>query len=315
MRGLIHLGLKIYCQLITLLIKFPFFLKWYNKKYESSSQKWVNIFHMYVEMPKKDLVWNIVLRNKKVVRAEVDKNNYKTLQFTIDYKWYSPGMSIIENALNEFYPKDYCFVDIGANLGMRSLTALSTGRETFMFEPNNEVSDLNEQNCKLNNFKNYTIERKGVSDVAQTKEFFIDKTSYMSTMHKDESSHEFVDKIQIETVTVDEYFSQKKLAGLFIKIDVEGHEKFVLQGANNIINVYSPSLMVEINGKGDNFSAIYNLLSAKGYTVYALYSSGFDFKLLKVINSQNDEEVINSTCDFLFVKEEGVIKALAKFIF
>ena len=71
----------------------------------------------------------------------------------------------------------------------------------------------------------------------------------------------------------------------FIKIDVEGFEKKVIQGAFKTILKYNPLLVIEQNDEilvGDQkFSAIKYLEQNFDYKVVAVCPRGFDFVMIK----------------------------------
>ena len=56
-----------------------------------------------------------------------------------------------------------------------------------------------------------------------------------------------------------------------IKIDVEGYEYYVLNGAKDIINKYSPTLIVEIGL--DNIDRVLDLLNEMGYIISEVLSN------------------------------------------
>jgi len=59
--------------------------------------------------------------------------------------------------------------------------------------------------------------------------------------------------------------AERDLAPAFIKIDVEGAEFGVLEGAINAIRSYKPTLMLEVNVK---HAAIYEFARENGYEIY-----------------------------------------------
>jgi FkbM family methyltransferase len=306
---------KLLCKLITKLIKTNFGLEVFNKVYETSGQKWINIFHKYVKFPNKSFTWDIKLLNKKKVKTHIIKEDYKTLQFAIDYKWYSPGIARIENEILESLGKDCLYIDIGANLGMRSLIALSNAQQTLMFEPNNDVSDINENRCKLNNFTNYKIIRKGISNNNGQVTFNIDSSSYKSSIN-DNIETEFIKSEIIETISLDSYVKENSIISkdILIKVDIEGHETEMISGAIDVIKSLSPTLIIEINDKSKNFNVIFETLVNFNYECFALYSDRWSGKLLNKIDSVEDIKSINEVTDFLFVKNQKIKESIKQYL-
>lgn len=299
---------------ISLLLYIPGVIKIYNLIYESSGQKLVNVMHEYVEIPKRKIVWRIKLRNGKYVKTVIDPNEYKTKQFAIDYKWYSPGISIVENIILKHLKENVVYLDIGANLGMRSLCALSNEQKTIMFEPNVEVAKINKERCDLNNFTNYIIIQKGVSNKSGVVNFSIDDSSYKSSINPSENTT-VVRNTSIETISLDDWISEFPdiQKNIFVKVDIEGHELELTLGAKKFLSYYSPTFIMEINQKGSNFNKIYEIFNNYGYNVFSLAADRWDNKILRPIDSI-DENLINRAVDFLFIKDENLIKKLSPII-
>ena len=69
----------------------------------------------------------------------------------------------------------------------------------------------------------------------------------------------------VQTLTLDSL----KLSPFFIKIDVEGSEKDVLEGSLETIKRFLPVILVEIQNK-ETYSSIYDLLNENGYVSISL---------------------------------------------
>ena len=69
----------------------------------------------------------------------------------------------------------------------------------------------------------------------------------------------------VQTLTLDSL----KLSPFFIKIDVEGSEKAVLEGSLETIKRFLPVILVEIQNQ-ETYSSIYDLLNENGYVSISL---------------------------------------------
>ncbi len=67
-----------------------------------------------------------------------------------------------------------------------------------------------------------------------------------ATIHKENEFSNY-EKFQVNTKKIDQFDFQNKIS--FIKIDVEGHEREVIEGGLNIIKKDKPKLLVEIEEK------------------------------------------------------------------
>ena len=81
----------------------------------------------------------------------------------------------------------------------------------------------------------------------------------------------------------------------FIKIDVEGHEKNVLQGAKNLIKKNKPNLLVEIEERHSQLKVedTINFINNLGYKSY--FFDGTDIKSTQIIKS------FNSIRNYIFI--------------
>lgn len=304
--------------IINYLLNYVFILKIFNYIYERLPYSALNKIVTYIKKPKKDYFWKIKLYNGKTVNTKIYKNDDKTWQFALSYKWHNRALNFIENILDEYYSKDVPWIDIGSNLGLRSLTALSSGRPVYMFEPNKEVNSLNEERCQLNNFRNYKIIELAVSSKNGEELFYFDKSSYLSSFAKNNISLEnIVKKESVKTITLDTYFSLNKitLKNLCIKIDVEGHELEVIKGCQALINNVSPAFIIEINEKGEHIIKIISYFFSLGYEIYELASLG-SHKILKQIKLCEDRSINNwKMNDFLMLKSSNLKRYLTKYIY
>ena len=82
-----------------------------------------------------------------------------------------------------------------------------------------------------------------------------------ATIHIENNFQNF-EKFEINTKKLDEIDFQNQIS--FIKIDVEGHEKEVIEGGLNTIQEFKPKLLVEIEKKytGINVSTSINYINS-----------------------------------------------------
>lgn len=307
-KKILHNLFSILGKIVDRLIKFDFSLKWYNQIYERSPYFIVRIFVKNIHLPKRDFLWSVLLINKKTIKTNVYANNIKTAQFALSYKWHSPSLNFVENFLIQHSENNAACIDVGANLGIRSLLALSEGRQVYMVEPNEELNKLNDERCKLNGFNNYSILPFGSSNEKGTAEFYIDESSYNSSLDVNILNNNVLDKsVQISLDTLDNLLSGISQRPAYIKIDVEGHEIQVLKGAEGIIKKWYPPFIVEVNGNSNNFTKFNSLMSEHGYSIYQVrdYGNRKFFKEIKV-------EEIDSN-DFLAVKDVKLEKLVNKY--
>lgn len=148
-------------------------------------------------------------------------------------------------------------IDIGANVGYFSLLSKiivgDTGR-VYAFEPNKNNSIAIFQNAELNSLK-VSIIPVALSDKAGKASFYLSSADSEHSLIKS-SSH--LQQISIDVYKLDSFHFDKVD---LIKIDVEGNEFAVLQGAKQIIqNNPNINLIVEISKQGDLLQNIWHYL-------------------------------------------------------
>jgi FkbM family methyltransferase len=178
-------------------------------------------------------------------------------------------------------PGDYV-MDIGANIGTHTL-ALSriVGNEGFVFafEPQAVIFQTLCANMAVNSIENVECFKCAVSD----------KDGTIRLPRLDNNQPNNFGGLEVEifdvgdsvaTISLDQYFNTLKRLD-FIKIDVEGMEKKVLQGARKFIDIFQPTLYVE-NDKIDKSVDLIRYIKSMGYIPYwhtpYLYNADNHFK-------------------------------------
>ena len=116
-------------------------------------------------------------------------------------------------------------------------------RKVFAFEPNPKNFDGLLINVILNNVKNINILPMALSD-SKRDVFVLDKGS--SSLISDFQTEESVTKIK--TVTLDSIFSDKNKENTIIKIDTEGEELKILEGATQWLDETNNIWVIEYHG-------------------------------------------------------------------
>lgn len=138
---------------------------------------------------------------------------------------------------SEFKPN--CFFDVGGNYGTHSVLLLKHGIRTFTFEPNKDCAPYFDRMLTLNNLEanleNVAVgEEKGKAVLTFPK----DDTwlgSLSNSLQKDLETDESIISREVDVITLDGYAELNNLSPDLIKIDTEGFEINVLQGAKGIM--------------------------------------------------------------------------------
>ena len=129
-------------------------------------------------------------------------------------------------------PGDIVF-DVGANIGVYSIRQAKQGAIVYAFEPNPDAFSRLKQNIPLNSLENVTLTPKAVHCDSSKVTFFMNPRSTVAG--KVAGAEEQLNKlhcVDIEAVSLDEFAKTIKCPSISIlKIDTEGHELEVLEGA------------------------------------------------------------------------------------
>ena len=148
--------------------------------------------------------------------------------------------------------KNFTVLDVGANFGHYSLVSsnlLKPDNLILAFEPHPYQIEILKENIKLQPNKNIRPVRCGVSDEEGCLELHSDSDNpgghsfYKSTVRRQGQVHE------VPVVTVDNYLDKLDVAKApkLIKIDVEGHELYVINGAAKTIEAHRPIVFCEVS--------------------------------------------------------------------
>lgn len=167
--------------------------------------------------------------------------------------------------LHVLRPHDH-FLDIGANIGSYTLLAGgAVGARVTSLEPAPETFSTLKRNVLINGLEaRVRLLGIGVSDRTGVASF----TSGLDAVNHIMTADEAVAGTQISVSTIDEILTDD--APTVIKIDVEGHEKPVLEGARRTLSDPAVlAVLVETNGSGARYgntdSDIHELMASHGF--------------------------------------------------
>jgi FkbM family methyltransferase len=172
--------------------------------------------------------------------------------------------------LLRYLRQDDVFVDVGAEIGLYTLLgALSVPRgRVIAFEPNPVAARRLSENLALNHLKNVAVR----SVAAGSKEGWTLLTSNLGL-----GNHIIEDEsvglgIKVPITTLDRELSDYPNIAL-VKVDVEGFESRVLEGATSLFQRHrAPVWIVEFNDLGRRYgagnAAISDFFSRHGYSMY-----------------------------------------------
>lgn len=191
---------------------------------------------------------------------------------------YEPELYYLERSL----APGSVFIDAGANTGIYTVLAaklVGDAGKVLSFEPGEESYKNLDRNVKLNNLSQVKLFKSALSDTEGTAKFYhIDNAPNSYSLGGDGSENTTYE--EVATTTIDSVLSREGIDRVdFIKMDVEGAEEYVLQGAKDLFGRMRPQVLFEINEKAiDRFqlsdSGAWNFLKSLGYEFFTVKDTG-----------------------------------------
>lgn len=164
--------------------------------------------------------------------------------------------------MNEFSKEDIEYfgnkdiIDAGAYIGDSSLAFTKlTSSKVHAFEPFEESFNKMQDNIKLNNVNNIVPVKASLSDINGEEKIYLSGDNIQG-ITTDESYRRYDQSFTIKTMTIDNYVKENNLNVGFIKVDVEGAEKRLLEGAIETIKSQKPFLILSIYHNPEDFFEI-----------------------------------------------------------
>jgi FkbM family methyltransferase len=212
---------------------------------------------------------------------------------------------VVKDSINSF--QNGLIFDIGANAGYWSMLC---GRNSKImveaFEPDPNTFEVLEKNRTENSCKNIISHRLALGDRQGTLLFKSGLNGYIvsSKLNKTRSQEDDIIEVPVETI---DKLNRPKID--FIKIDVEGFEGKVLEGAIQTIRKDKPKLLVELHPyfmreEGNDSKKVY-------YFLKKYYS---DIKIFTEIPTRNKAlrflKRYKQTCNIKFYEEEEFLESI-----
>jgi FkbM family methyltransferase len=189
--------------------------------------------------------------------------------------------------VRRFLPADGVFVDVGANQGELTLVAARRTRPStdgapsgrvLAFEPVREWFAHLEENVRLNGFRHVTLVLAALADREGEREMFTagegaGGEAFNEGLSSFEcSSARHVPVGRVRTLRLDDVVREELLERVdLVKLDVEGAERLVLDGATETLARFHPMLLLEVNAT--TFAGpepLAGWLRERGYSLFAV---------------------------------------------
>lgn len=137
-------------------------------------------------------------------------------------------------------------LDLGAHIGyFTCLFAQLVGKsgKVFAFEPEPNNFQLLKKNVEVNGYNHVVVEQKAVSNLNSTIKMYISNSPKDHRIYDTEDDRE---SIEIESITLDEYFKDFNQKIDFIKSNIQGADFAAFQGMKSIINKSKSNIVMAL---------------------------------------------------------------------
>lgn len=199
--------------------------------------------------------------------------------------WNGPNYERKESKfIRRYLQPGMVFFDVGSNVGYYTLLAAPiVGKygKVHAFEPVSEQHADLRANLERNQLQNVVPERLIITDRAGTMEINLGSEDNAGTASVDLVYRENRPTERVDCTTLDSYLHDRGVKQLdVLKIDVEGHEPFVLRGMTETLRKLRPLLLVEVRGDmledvGSSREALFEQIAVHDYAPFFLTRGGW----------------------------------------
>ncbi len=214
------------------------------------------------------------------IKMRLDITEYLQAHLYVFGDYELPTIRFLRSVLR---PSAVC-LDVGAQMGYLTLAmATAADRSTIVhsFEPEGNNAKRFRENIQLNGLTNVTLHQTAVSTVDGALKLYLSNdrnAGTHSTVYIESNvSTEFV---EIPSVRLDTFANSQNLSSIdMIKIDVEGAEIDVINGAIGVLAHHKPIVITELSdhlqqARGQTCTEFKELMQKYGYTPYSINDNG-----------------------------------------
>ena len=206
------------------------------------------------------------------------------------FKIYEPNQTKI---VKKYVHEGDVVIDVGAHVGYYTLLmAQLVGKngKVYSFEPDPANFELLKKSVEINGFENVVLIQKAVSDTTEKIKLFLgDNDSAINRIY-DAKLGDAKKSIDVQSITIDEYFKENDKLFNFIKIDSEGSEAKIINGMEKFLTKNRKLIMMTeffpflIKKSGDEPKQYLKSLENSGFELYNILD---DNKETNKINSES----------------------------
>ena len=186
--------------------------------------------------------------------------------------------------------RDAVFWDVGANIGYFSLRSAAQAVSVRAFEPEPGNYEILRKNLELNRVENVDSHRLAVSNESRQTDLYRDTTegSGINSLAYDERLDGEPSTVDVEPI--DSLVTEHEVPD-FVKLDVEGAELKVVEGAESLLEREAVRWLIEVHSPrtgqrvdrlgqhGGDVESLYARLAENGYQIYGYDDGLVEFEI------------------------------------
>ncbi|MDB9542443.1 FkbM family methyltransferase [Microcystis aeruginosa CS-1036] len=206
-----------------------------------------------------------------ILTVEANLKSITTAVLLAQGDWFEAEMELWRTQIRP----DMTVIDVGANVGVYTFSAAQRVGETgkvIAIEPFKACVNCLQETSRINQLPWVKIYEAAASDHCGSAKLSLHNASELNEVISDNSpSSDSANTVTIQCLTLDSLIETENLTRVdWLKIDAEGHEIKVLQGAERLLTEFKPNIIYEnIAGAHGSNGAIMEYIQAKGYQVYS----------------------------------------------
>lgn len=214
----------------------------------------IRVSQLFIKIWRRIKYWNghTIIKSYKDYFKEISVNNIRFnillshTNGTVDDNIHQHGIwdEYVLNVLKRYLKRESVFVDVGANIGFFSLYASNICNKVIAFEPVSVLHNQFTSSITKNGIKNIDLRMKACGARSSHMKIELMRGNMGASSFVRNSGNVYESKI-VEVVTLDSCIGNQVID--LIKIDVEGFEPEVFNGAKKIIRRCKPIIVFEFS--------------------------------------------------------------------
>lgn len=244
----------------------------------------------------------IDIRGQKLLRLETDGGD------VVAGMIYWLGLDGFEGAsmrvFHNLLAHSRTVIDIGANTGIYALLAGldNENRDVYAFEPMPNVFNGLQVNIAKNNLSNVHGIQSAVTNFSGHTKFYTYDSVRLPYISSTKKIHSGSREIDVAATTLDSFVTRNNISNIdLIKIDTEGTEHLVLEGAQQMLHDNVPMIICEVLTGAMTEEGLQASLAPHNYKYFLITSTGLQ-QQSKIIGDH-----ANGNFNYLFVPESKLM--------